>query len=246
MGQSRRPGRFRSAFFHPWIAAAVLASPVAQGISVGGDVTLTSDYIFRGISESNGRGAAQLDLHVTTSGGSFAGAFASTLNGINGRGADYEVEAYLGHRLDLSPAWSTTFTAVDYSYLHGRQPFSNDYQELAAAVSYLDRWTVSLAFSPNAVRYEVPYRLGRYPTFVSDVSGQLPLLGRLFLAGGLGYYALDWPGGRGYAYGNAGVGFEYGPWRLDAAYYVIQRRAQELFIYGRAAERFAATLSWHF
>lgn len=209
-------------------------------------MTLTTDYIYRGISESDGRGAGQLDLHATTLGGSFIGAFASTLGEVRGRGPDYELEAYVGHRFDLSPAWSTTVTAVEYFYLHGNVPFSNDYQELSATLAYLDRWSLSLAASPNTVRYEIPYRLGRYATFIADVSGQLPIAGRLFATGGIGYYGLSGPEGSGYAYGNAGLAFEYRAWRIDAAYYVVQRHAQELFPYGRAVDRLAATLSWHF
>ena len=133
------------------IAASVLAPRPAAAVTFDGDITYTSDYVFRGISETAGRSAGQIDLHLTTNGGTFLGVFASTLGRVwhvpdyGDLGWDYALEEYLGHRFDLSPAWSATVTAVNYSYLGGNAPLSNDYQELSAAVSYLDSWTVTVA-----------------------------------------------------------------------------------------------------
>jgi uncharacterized protein (TIGR02001 family) len=230
------------------IAAGVLAPRSVAAVTVAGDITYTSDYVFRGISETAGRSAGQIDLHLNTADGTFLGVFASTLGHVWHRpyadlGWDYELEEYLGHRFDLSPAWSATVTAVNYSYMGGNAPVSNDYQELSAAVSYLDFWTVTLAGVPNAVRYDRGYRLGRYPAYTLEASAQLPIVGRLFVTGGAGYYASD---DTGYAYGNAGLAFEFKSLRLEAGYYVAQDRAQALFPYGRAGNRFAGSVSWHF
>ncbi|HET9388612.1 MAG TPA: TorF family putative porin [Steroidobacteraceae bacterium] len=226
--------------------AALQAGSVAEALTPGGDLTVTSDYIFRGISESAGQPAAQADLHLSTRDGTFVGAFVSTLRKINQHGADFELEEYLGHRFDLSPLWSTALTAVNYSYLARNIPFSNDYQELSASLSYLDLGTLSFTYSPNAVRYAAGYRLGRYAAYVTDASAQVPLVGRLFATGGVGYYTLTGPDGSSYAYGNGGMAFEYKAWRIDAAYYVTQVRSQYLFPYGEARNRFAVTVSWHF
>jgi uncharacterized protein (TIGR02001 family) len=246
VGQSGRRGRFKTGFSHTLVAAAILASRFAQAVSVSGDLTYTTDYIYRGFSESDGRSAAQLDVHAATDGGTFAGVFASSLGKMLGRGADAELEPYVGHRFVLSPSWSTTVTAVDYSYVGGNLPFSNDYQELSAALSYLDLVTISVAASPDAGRYYMFYRLGRYPAYDADFSAQLPLVGRLFLTAAAGYYSLTGPGGSGYFYGNAGLSFEYAAWRVDAGYYRTEERARYMFPYGRAGNRVAATLSWHF
>lgn len=246
MGQTRFPVRIRTVLLQTCLAGALGAVRIAHALTPGGDLTLTSDYIFRGVSESAGQPAAQADLHVSTMDGTFAGVFASTLRKINAHGADYELEEYVGHHFELSPLWSTTVTAVNYSYRASNIPFSNDYQELSASLSYLDLWTVSFAASPNSVRYAAGYRLGRYPAYVADASAQLPLFGRLFATGGLGYYTLTGPDGTGYTYGNAGLALEYKAWRIDAAYFVTQVRSQYLFPYGQARNRFAVTISWHF
>lgn len=230
------------------IAATALAPRSAGALTLDGDITYTSDYVFRGISETGGRGAGQVDVHLASADGTFLGVFATTLSHVwhfeyENLGWNYQVEEYLGHRFDLSQSWSATLTAANYSYLDGNAPFSNDYQELSAAVSYLDSWTATFAVIPNAVRYDRGDRLGRYPAYTADASTQLPVVGRLFLTAGAGYYSSD---SSGYAYGNAGLAFEFKRLRLDAGYYFAQDRAQTLFPYGRAGSRFAGSVSWHF
>ncbi len=231
-----------------WIAAATLPPRLAGALTLDGDVSYTSDYVFRGISQTGGRGAGQVDLRASTRDGTFLGVFASTLGHVRqsdreSRGWDYEFEEYVGHRFDLSPAWSATLTAVNYSYLRGNAALSNDYQEVSVAVSYVDLWTATVAAIPNAVRFDNGYRLGRYAAYLVDASAQLPLAGPLFLTAGAGYYTSD---DTGYAFGNAGLAFEYKSLRLEGGYYLAQDRAQALFPYGRAGSRFAGTVSWHF
>lgn len=228
--------------------AALLAPRAADAITFDGDITYTSDYVYRGISETGGRSAGQIDLHLTTADGTFVGVFGSTIHklwkrGYDTVGWDFELEEYLGHRFDLSPSWSTTLTAVNYQYLHGNVPINNDFQEVSAAVGYLDSWTLTAAYIPNAVRYDRGTRRGRYPAYTSDLATQLPLVGRLFATAGVGYYYSD---NADYVYGNAGLAFEFKSLRLDVGYYAAQARAQALFPYGRAGSRFAGSVSWHF
>ena len=134
-------------------------------------------------------------------------------------------------------------TAVNYSYLDGNAPFNNDYQELSTALSYLDSFTVTVAVIPNDVLYHWGERDGRYFAYTGDAATQLPLIGRLFFTGGIGYFNAN---GRDYGYGNAGLAFEYKSLRVDAGYYYAQDRAGPLFPYGRAGSRFVGSVSWHF
>jgi uncharacterized protein (TIGR02001 family) len=232
-----------------WIAAATLGALPARAVTFDGDISYTSDYIFRGISQTGGRGAGQIDLRASTRDGTFVGVFASTLNrlwrrpAIGDSGWNYELEAYLGHRFELSPSWSATLTGTEYAYLKGNTPFDDSYQEISVSASYLDLWTVEVALIPNAVRFDGGYRLGRYPAYVTSTSVQYPLVGRLALTAGVGYYTSDEDG---YAYGNAGLAFEFKSLRFEGGYYVAQNRARWLFPYGRAGSRYAASVSWHF
>lgn len=232
-----------------WIATATLVPLPARAVTFDGDLGYTSDYIVRGISQTGGRSAGQIDLRVATGDGTFVGVFASTLNrlwhheyGIT-TGWDYELEAYVGHRFDLSPSWSTTLTGTSYSYLHGNAPISDDYQEISLTTSYLDVWSLELATIPNSARWRWESRLGRYPAYVASMTAQIPLVGRLAFTAGAGYYTTEEDG---YAFGNAGLAFEFKSLRVDAGYYGAADHAARLFPYGRAGKRFAANVNWHF
>jgi Bacterial protein of unknown function (Gcw_chp) len=233
--------------------------------TLGGSLALTSDYLYRGVSESNGHEAFQADLHLEN-GGTFIGAWGSTRDRSLDPYADYDVEIYLGQRFDLSSAWSATLSARAHYFVGGTQESSDDYEQLSGSLTYLDRWTLSLAAIPNAVHYWYELRLGRSPAWVADTSGQwlLPVEG-LFVTGGAGYYyasriapdigtGYDYAGrsgpdigaGGGYAYGNAGLAFEHRHWRLDVGYFVAQGKARQLIPYPVPSDRLAGSVVWRF
>jgi uncharacterized protein (TIGR02001 family) len=226
------------------------AAAPGDALTWGGNLAVTSDFIYRGLSESSGDPALQADLHADTSGGTFGGVWASTRDHSLDPYAGYDLEIYLGLRLDLGNAWSTSFSARSHYY--GRsQELSDDYQQLSGALLWLDRWALTVSVIPSAPRYWYQTRISRSPAWVVDTTGQW-LIGRgLFLTGGAGYYRSTRTGpGRfaatGYGYGNGGVALEWRRWRLDFGYFLAQVQARELFSYPIANHRFAGTVSWRF
>lgn len=239
-----------------WLLIAAMAAPLQafefDGLSPGGSLALTSDYIYRGRSESDDHLAAQADLHLADRGGNFAGAWFSTRDRNLSPYARYDVELYLGHRFDLNGSWSATLSGRSHYYLDatGEEP-SADYQEISAALNYLDRWSVVLTAIPSAVRYWYDLRLTRSPAYVAETSAQWLLRPGWFLTAGAGYYYVSGTGAGinsagGYAYGNLGLAFEYHRWRLDVGYFITQPHAAELFPYPIANQHFAGTLAWQF
>jgi uncharacterized protein (TIGR02001 family) len=231
----------------PHAAATALGTELAWG----GNLAVTSDYIYRGVSESNGRAALQADLHADTPEGTFAGAWASTRDHGLDPGAGYDFEIYLGRRIELASAWNATVSARSHYFLGGGQESSNDYQEISGALTWLDRWTMSLSVIPNAVRYWYYRRLSRSPAWIADTTGQWLIGEGLFVTGGAGYYRSTGTGAgqqaaTGYAYGNVGLAFERRRWRLDIGYFIAKNQARELSPYPVASHRVAGTVSWHF
>jgi len=241
---------------------------LGSDLTLGGNLTVTSDYIYRGVSESDGHAAFQADLHVASGGGTFVGVWGSTRDNEYDPYADYDVEIYLGQRFDLSTTWSATLSARSHYFVAGPQEQSADYQELSGALTYLDRWTLSVTAIPNAVHYWYELRLGRSAAWVADTTAQWLLIPQgLFVTGGVGYYYADRSGpgivtggegyyyaestgpaiggGGGYVYGNAGFAFERRHWRLDVGYFRVEEKAQQLFPYP-LSNRVAGTLSWRF
>jgi uncharacterized protein (TIGR02001 family) len=228
------------------------AAGLTEGLSVGGTLAVTSDYIYQGLSQSDGHGALQGDLHLGNANGTFLGAWASSRDQDLQPGAPAVVQLYLGQRFDLPDAWSTTLSARYYFYVDASnyEP-SADYVELSVRFHYLDRWSFAITAVPNAVRYWDYIRISRSPAYVADASCQWLIVGDLFFTAGAGYYYSTGTGegierATGYAYGNAGLAYEHHAWRLDVGYFLTQEAAQRSFPYPIASQKFAATLAWRF
>jgi uncharacterized protein (TIGR02001 family) len=249
-------------------SAAGHATDLASDLTFGGNLALTTDYIYRGVSESDGHGAVQADVHADLD-GTFLGTWASSRDRTLYPYARADLDVYFGHRFDFGGIWSASLSAHARYFVGGTQPTSDDYQEITASVTYLDSWTLSLTAIPNAVRYWYDVRLGRSPAWVAETSAQWPIVGGLFVTGGAGYYYSNAPSppapqapsydaypppgppvpaqsATGYAYGNAGLAFEQGRWRLDVGYYLAQSKAQQLFPYRSANDHFAGSVAWRF
>ena len=246
----------RARWLLPWLLLpAVVAAPASAeglgGLVFGGNLVATSDYIYRGVSSSNNDPALQADLHVASAGGTFLGVWGSTRDSDLEPHANYELDVYLGHRFDLSNAWSTTVSGRAHYLLGGNQEISDDYQELSVAVTYLDFWTLSVTAIPGAVRYWFYDRLSRAPAFVADTSVQWLLYRGIFLTAGAGYYRISGTGpgiyaANGYAYGNVGLAWEHRRWRVDVGYYRTGDKATVLVPYPSANDRFAGSVAWRF
>jgi uncharacterized protein (TIGR02001 family) len=230
---------------------AARAVDLGSNLTLGGNLALTSDYIYRGLSESGGSAAVQGDLHLASTSGNFIGMWGSTRDHNLDPYATFALQPYLGHRFNLGSDWAASIGGRAYLLLGGDQEISDDYEELTASVTYQDRWSLSVSAIPNAVRYWFNRRLGRTPAYVADTTGQWFLGAGFFLTAGLGYYYSTGTGpgierATGYAYGNAGVAFEYRQWRLDVGYFVVQDAARRLFPYPLANDTVAASVVWRF
>lgn len=256
-----------------WVCACALALLAPRAASaqtdpavVGGSLAATSDYIYRGMSQSDGHGALQADLHASTQAATFAGVWASTRDRTLEPGTNTALQLYLGQHFNLSGGWSATLSGRADYFVGGPARHSDDYQEVSAALGWLDRYTLSLTAIPNALRYSTVvylnqgirqeyYAVYRSRAFVADASGQWLLLDRLFggelyLTAALGYYYASQPDHRpppavDYLYGNAGLALEWRRWRVDLGYFAAQDQATELFPYP-VAKRLAGTVSWQF
>ena len=249
--------RSRAPCLLPWLLAALVGAQCAEaesltsGLTFGGSLVLTSNYIYRGVSSTDNSGAFQTDLHVANAGGTFVGVWGSNRDSQLDPYANYEVVAYLGHRFDLGNAWNVTLSGRAHWLVGGAQEASDDYQEIAAAITWLDAWTVSLTAIPSAPRYWLYDRLSRAPAFVAETSAQWLVHGGFFLTGGVGYYHVTGTGpgieaAYGYAYGNVGLAWEHRRWRIDVGYYRTGEEAQVLMPYPSANDRFAGSIAWRF
>lgn len=232
-------------------------SPAA--VDAGGSLALTADDVYRGVSQTCGHPAAQADLHLREHGAywaAFAGVWAS--KGLSGSpcGSARELNAYAGYSLALTADVSATVTYTRYAfpgggygnpYLQGKR---YDYDQLAMSWSLLDRLYLTVAWTPDALRYERYDDVWRYEqnrsAFAYGAEWHQPLVSWLSLTAAVGYDHMADPFGTGYGFWSLGLTHEAGPFELDLAYFRTSDRAMRLFREYSAGGRVSATVLWRF
>ncbi len=171
-----------------------LAASFAQAAEVSGNVSLTTDYKFRGISQNDTSPAIQGGFDVAFENGIYIGTWASMVDfqDPDSSDADMELDYYVGYGGNI-----TEDVTYDVGYLYYDYPSSNeteftltgkrdlDYQELYASVSFADA-TLGFAYSDD-------YWLetGEFFYVYADYSFSLPQEFSLDLHYGLNSFEFD-------------------------------------------------------
>ena len=174
-------------------ASALAALAFAGSASAEGafsyNIGVTSDYVFRGITQTDGGAAVQGGIDYSN-GIFYAGGWASNVDF-----ADYEVDLYLG----VKPvAGDFTFDLGLVSYQYGDEALNST--EAKAAVSYpLYKATVGAAYYHNLDFDDTTYY---------EINASYPLSDKLSVSGALGEQDA---GGAKYSTGNIGVTYAITP-----------------------------------
>ena len=184
----------------PVYALFVVFCSDALAADFGGYAALTSDYVRRGVTQSNGDPALQLGAEVGFESGFYMGAWASTIDISNGpsRQRDLEVNYYAGFSLDASDSWRISAGAVSYNFPGQTGNVDYDYVEYLLGGSFKDRVWLDVAYSPDL------YNTG-YSTTNVELYAEWPVGSIWAIGGGVGYYDTSNLTGRSYYYGQLGV-----------------------------------------
>lgn len=193
--------RFASAWQQ--LGLATILSICGQGslaADFGGYLTLTTDYVKRGVSQSDGNPALQLGAEVSFDNGFFLGAWASTIDIYNGPSIqrDLEVNFYAGYVFDVSNSWQVSLGAVAYDYPGQAGGINYDYQEYTLGANFNDRIWFELAYSPDL------YNTG-LSTSNLDLFAEWPIDSVWAVSGGAGYYDASNLTGSAYQYWQLGL-----------------------------------------
>jgi len=129
----------------PAVLAATLLAGVAasaQAVDISGNVALTSDYRFRGISQSDESPAIQGGFDIGFENGIYLGTWGSSVDFDSNDGFDGSLE------LDYYGGWAGSITdsiGIDVGYIYydypGDDGAEGDYQEVYGSISL---WDLSL------------------------------------------------------------------------------------------------------
>ena len=168
-------------------ALALAAGHASAGTgSFAYNIGATSDYVFRGLSQTNGDAAIQGGIDYSN-GMFYAGTWASNVSFAH----DYELDLYAGVK-PTAGKFSFDLGAITYQY--GNKAYNTT--ELKAAVSHpLGKGTVGVALFDN-----VDY--GK--TYYYELNGSYPFTDKLSLSGAVGEQAVT-----GVKYSTANLGLTY-------------------------------------
>ena len=198
----------------------------------------TSDYVFRGISQTDLDPALQGGLDYSFGDtGLYVGAWASNVDFADSDGPDVELDYYIGWNHDLSDTLNLDLQVVRYSYMGEQDAYGNiDYNEVIGALAYDEMLTFTVAYAndyANEGFSSLYYNLGGS----WDVGNDFALnagVGRTNFSDDVGSYT-DW---------NLGVSRQFGPVNVALNYYdVTGGFIDDVFGSDKASDRVVLTLS---
>lgn len=221
------------------MCGAVRAEPVWRG-SLG----LTSDYVQAGLSQTRGepaiQGGVRADFGATWS----VGVWSSQVDRNRGRGATYEIDAYLSRVWRLSPDWIASVTATHSFYPNDSAYLRYDYDELSASVGFRSTAFATVAWSPNTSDVAGGRRAEREPTWAYELTVTQPLVHAWSWNAGVGRRDMTALFGESYWYGHAGVAYDTHRLSLHLTYTRADDTAHRLFGDERAADTLVGSVIW--
>jgi uncharacterized protein (TIGR02001 family) len=209
----------------------------AQSAELSGYVVLTSDYVWRGVSQSDGDPALQLGGDVAFGSGIYAGLWGSTIDIDNGAGRyrDTELTYYLGYSHGIDTRWSIGASVIVYTYPGQTGTVDYDYEELMLTANFDDRLWLEYAYSPDL------YNTDRHSHNV-QVFTEWPVGKRLVVGAGVGYYDVSDFVGDGYTYWELGVTMPVNRFDFDLRYHDTSRAVPVISTPERAESRIALSV----
>lgn len=179
--------RAREAFAPIVIAIAAIVGlmslgATAQAAEITGTAALTTDYVWRGSTQTQGDPAVQASFKVAGASGFYASVWGSNV--------EFAPETHASSELDFTVGWGKALSddwALDVNVLHYRYPATTvdlNWTELNGTVTYKGNYWASLGVSDEALGADAN---GTY----ASVGAKFPVNDRLRFEAGLAHYFLD-------------------------------------------------------
>lgn len=218
----------------------------AQTLSVSGSIGATSDFVFRGLSYTQGDPALQASLDLDTPYGLYVGTFASTTNPNPGYGPDIEVDLWAGYHRELNRWLAADLRYTHYSYVDDPRVVDYDRDELTATVSVRGIFFLAASYSPNTDAIAATPGWQEGDTGALEISARHQLTPRWSLSGGVGRYFLDEVYEADYDYWGLTLSGDFTPLEVHIALIGADSTAERIFGSRIADERIAVTALYRF
>lgn len=174
-------------------AALLLACLPLHAADTSGTIALASDYVFRGVSQSNEDPALQAGARVDTEAGLYAAVWASRIDFAGAPAASAEIDYVIGVHRKLGEDWVGDINATGFTYAGASEL---NYLEWIATATWRDRRWLMLGASKDV------FATGHGGVY-AQAGMRIPLDDALRIELVGGYYWLDRAYGRDYAHAQA-------------------------------------------
>lgn len=212
----------------------------------GGALNLTSDYVFRGITQTRGDAAVQADLHWHHDGKWIVGLWGSTADPNPGPGATVELNGYAGRIWGVGRDWLAKLIAVHYAYPEDTPVLRYDYDEVVASLAFRETLIATVAWSPNSSGFGGGRIVKDRQAMTYELAAHLPWRDAWVASAGVGYYDLSELFGTGYTFWSCGVTYSVAPWQLTLARIGTSQQATELYGEELTKDRWSLGVQWRF
>lgn len=200
------------------------------------NAALTSDYVFRGVSQTDEGVAIQGGLDFDLGGGFYVGAWGSNVD-YGSFGPEIEIDTYVGWNHDLSDDWNLDLMVNRYNYLGEEDGFGDgDYVEFFGAIAYGEMLTFTVGYTNDV------YNLSEDGWYYG-AAGSWEIGGGFSLGAGVGLSTFDENTGvEDYTDYNLSISRDFGPMNAALGWYGTDSDGE--FNFGELAEdRLVLTLS---
>ena len=216
-----------------------LAAPVANAQdeeASGGfswNAALTSEYLYRGVSQSDDHPALQLDAGYGFASGFYVGAWGSNVD--FGDSTDAEIDTYVGWNGDLADGVNFDVQINRYNYVNQPPDVDYAYNELISKLTFNERYGVTLGYTDDYLA------MGVNSTYLA-VDGSWDVGSGVNLTAGAAY-TRNSGDLASYADYSVGLNRDFGPINVALQYVGTNGRAEELFGEDASENTFVLTLS---
>lgn len=197
-------------------ASAYSASAKAEtqlgDFTFSGNAGLVTDYVYRGVSQTDEGPAVQGGFDVGHSSGLYAGIWGSNVDFNDEDEAHVEIDYYLGYSGEVS-GFNYDVGALYYSYPGADSDLDYDFWEIAGAIGY----DFDVAALSGSINYSPDFFGSTGDAFYYAAAVDVPLPYDFSFTGHAGYQTID--DGEDYTDWSLGFGYSVAGFDLSLAYY---------------------------
>ena len=198
------------------VAMALITATAAQA-QITGNLGLTSDYRFRGVSQTQNAPAVQGGIDYNHVSGLYIGNWNSSVSSqLYTNGAGVESDVYAGFRKQVFGNFVVDVGSYNYFYPRAGTNGSFDTNEIFAGIGYKELITVKYSYALS----DYFGTANSKNSFYVQADAAIPLARNLQLVAHIGHTNVANSSSLDYTDYNVGLGYDLKGWNLAAKYYI--------------------------